>query len=71
MSQQRYSQQNPNSMPNRDQPKAPEQIEYICGDCGAKTALKANEAIRCKECGHRVLYKPRTHRIVRIYPLEN
>jgi hypothetical protein len=26
-----YSQQNPNNMPRRDPPKAPETIEYICG----------------------------------------
>ena len=31
-------------------------------DCGAKTQMKVSETIRCKECGHRVLYKPRTHR---------
>jgi DNA-directed RNA polymerase subunit RPC12/RpoP len=24
--------------------------------------MKNTEQIRCKECGHRVLYKPRTHR---------
>jgi DNA-directed RNA polymerase subunit RPC12/RpoP len=44
-------------------------------DCGAKTAMKTTESIRCKECGHRVMYKPRTHRSksflahVRIYML--
>ncbi|GFZ49010.1 hypothetical protein JCM24511_06759 [Saitozyma sp. JCM 24511] len=66
MSQQpnQYRQQNPNALPSRDAPKAPEVIEYICGDCGAKTPMKNTEQIRCKECGHRVLYKPRTHRIV-------
>jgi hypothetical protein len=26
-----YTQQNPNGMPRRDPPKAPETIEYICG----------------------------------------
>jgi DNA-directed RNA polymerase subunit RPC12/RpoP len=31
-------------------------------DCGAKTPMRQGEQIRCKECGHRVLYKPRTHR---------
>ncbi|WWC59041.1 uncharacterized protein I303_101587 [Kwoniella dejecticola CBS 10117] len=67
MSQQadRYSQQNPNPMPARSIPKPPETIEYICGDCGAKTAMKTSELIRCRECGHRVMYKPRTTRIVR------
>lgn len=31
-------------------------------DCGAKTPMKGTEQIRCKECGHRVMYKPRTHK---------
>lgn len=31
-------------------------------DCGAKNEVSQTEPIRCKECGHRVLYKPRTHR---------
>lgn len=31
-------------------------------DCGAKVPLKAGETVRCKECGYRVLYKPRTYR---------
>ena len=31
-------------------------------DCGVKSAIRVNETIRCKECGHRVMYKPRTHR---------
>jgi DNA-directed RNA polymerase subunit RPC12/RpoP len=31
-----------------------------CGtDCGADNPLRANEPIRCKECGHRVMYKKR------------
>ncbi|OCF42094.1 DNA-directed RNA polymerase I, II, and III subunit RPABC4 [Kwoniella heveanensis CBS 569] len=63
-SQDRYVQQNPNPMPQRVIPKPPEVIEYICGDCGAKTAMKTSELIRCRECGHRVMYKPRTTRIV-------
>jgi len=39
-------------------------ITYICGDCNAKVALKRGDPIRCKECGHRVLYKERTKRYV-------
>lgn len=31
-------------------------------DCGAKTSIKMGELIRCRECGHRVMYKPRTHK---------
>lgn len=38
-------------------------LGLLCGsDCGARTAMKTTESIRCKECGHRVMYKPRTHR---------
>ncbi|KAH8598827.1 DNA directed RNA polymerase [Bisporella sp. PMI_857] len=37
---------------------------YMCGDCNAKVPLKRGEPIRCKECGHRVLYKERTKRMV-------
>ncbi|KAJ1334195.1 DNA-directed RNA polymerase subunit RPABC4 [Microdochium nivale] len=39
-------------------------INYLCGDCGTKFPLKRNEAIRCRECGCRVLYKERTKRMV-------
>lgn len=37
-------------------------INYLCGDCNSKVSLKRAEPIRCKECGHRVLYKERTKR---------
>lgn len=37
-------------------------INYICGDCNSKVPLKRADAIRCRECGHRVLYKERTKR---------
>ncbi|PBP16181.1 DNA directed RNA polymerase [Diplocarpon rosae] len=39
-------------------------IFYTCGDCSAKVPLKRGDPIRCKECGHRVLYKERTKRMV-------
>ncbi|KAI9050921.1 hypothetical protein LZ554_005033 [Drepanopeziza brunnea f. sp. 'monogermtubi'] len=39
-------------------------ILYTCGDCSAKVPLKRGDPIRCKECGHRVLYKERTKRMV-------
>ncbi|EDO04243.1 predicted protein [Sclerotinia sclerotiorum 1980 UF-70] len=35
-------------------------IKYLCGDCNASVMLKRGDPIRCKECGHRVLYKERT-----------
>lgn len=37
-------------------------IHYLCGDCDARVTLKKGDAIRCKECGYRVLYKERTNR---------
>lgn len=37
---------------------------YVCGDCGAKVPIRRGDAIRCKECGYRVLYKERTNRSV-------
>jgi DNA-directed RNA polymerase I, II, and III subunit RPABC4 len=37
---------------------------YICGDCSSRVSLKPSDQIRCKECGHRVLYKERTKRFV-------
>ena len=37
-------------------------VQYLCGDCDAKVVLKKGDAIRCKECGYRVLYKERTNR---------
>lgn len=41
-------------------------INYICGDCGFKFALRRSDTIRCKECGCRILYKERTKRYVLI-----
>ncbi|MCJ1434025.1 DNA-directed RNA polymerase core subunit rpc10 [Xylographa pallens] len=38
--------------------------QYLCGECNAKVQLKKGDPIRCKECGHRVLYKERTKRMV-------
>lgn len=32
---------------------------YICGDCYSSQSLKNNDAIRCKDCGYRILYKQR------------
>ncbi|RKP26256.1 DNA directed RNA polymerase, partial [Syncephalis pseudoplumigaleata] len=41
----------------------PPQIVYLCAiDCGADNELKPREPIRCRECGHRVMYKRRTTR---------
>ncbi|RXK42088.1 DNA-directed RNA polymerase I, II, and III subunit RPABC4 [Tremella mesenterica] len=61
----RWQSQNPNPMAPRPSTfKAPDVLNYLCADCGAENGIKSGENIRCKECGHRVLYKPRTYRIV-------
>jgi DNA-directed RNA polymerase I, II, and III subunit RPABC4 len=39
-------------------------VDYTCGDCDASVSLKRGEPIRCRSCGHRVLYKQRTNRYV-------
>ena len=31
-------------------------------DCGAQNEIKSREPIRCRECGHRIMYKKRTKR---------
>lgn len=36
-------------------------------DCSAKNEIKPREPIRCRECGHRIMYKKRTKRST--YPL--
>ncbi|CAI5757224.1 unnamed protein product [Candida verbasci] len=39
-------------------------VKYNCAQCAASFSLGKNDAIRCKECGHRVIYKARTRRMV-------
>lgn len=34
-------------------------------DCSATNEIRAREPIRCRECGHRIMYKKRTKRMVR------
>ncbi|CAG8631636.1 1190_t:CDS:2, partial [Paraglomus brasilianum] len=38
------------------------QMSYLCADCGTANEIKPKEPIRCKECGHRIMYKMRTRR---------
>ncbi|QSL66301.1 hypothetical protein MERGE_000679 [Pneumocystis wakefieldiae] len=40
------------------------QMSYLCADCGAINQIQAREVIRCRECGHRVMYKQRTKRMI-------
>ncbi|KAK9371168.1 DNA directed RNA polymerase [Lipomyces kononenkoae] len=39
-------------------------ITYLCASCAAPNTLNRSDPVRCKECGHRVLYKQRTRRMV-------
>ena len=50
-----------NRDPQMDQAKP---VRYICGECNAKVTLRRSDIVRCNECGHRVLYKERTSRMV-------
>ncbi|KAF2472256.1 uncharacterized protein BDR25DRAFT_284851 [Lindgomyces ingoldianus] len=55
--------QQTNQMPTAADDRA-RSVEYLCGDCDSTVALKRGEPIRCRSCGHRVLYKQRTNRMV-------
>ncbi|ORX76873.1 hypothetical protein BCR32DRAFT_329146 [Anaeromyces robustus] len=44
--------------------QSPQRITYICGDCGVENEIRAKEPIRCRDCGHRIMYKKRTKRMV-------
>ncbi|KAK0533112.1 DNA-directed RNA polymerase core subunit rpc10 [Tilletia horrida] len=39
-------------------------IQYICADCAATNEIKPREPIRCKDCGHRIMYKKRTKQML-------
>lgn len=39
-------------------------VPYLCGDCGYENRLKPQDAIICRECGGRILYKKRVNRVV-------
>lgn len=41
-----------------------EPITYICGECGNDVALQPSAAVRCRNCGSRMLYKKRAYRVV-------
>ncbi|KAI0692649.1 DNA directed RNA polymerase [Cytidiella melzeri] len=48
--------------PYMSQPR--QDMIYLCADCNAKNEIKPREPIRCRECGHRIMYKNRTKRMV-------
>jgi len=33
--------------------------EYLCADCGSDVRLKQRDAVRCRQCGHRIVFKKR------------
>lgn len=39
-------------------------MEYFCNECGGKVNLNPSEPIICNFCGSRILYKPRTKKIL-------
>eukprot|EP00413_Alexandrium_margalefii_P041238 CAMPEP_0204588984 /NCGR_PEP_ID=MMETSP0661-20131031/48934_1 /ASSEMBLY_ACC=CAM_ASM_000606 /TAXON_ID=109239 /ORGANISM="Alexandrium margalefi, Strain AMGDE01CS-322" /LENGTH=73 /DNA_ID=CAMNT_0051598853 /DNA_START=73 /DNA_END=294 /DNA_ORIENTATION=+ len=47
-----------------EQPAAPAiaVVSYICGNCGLDVELKTNDAVRCRECGYRILFKKRARK---------
>ncbi|KAF9075251.1 DNA directed RNA polymerase [Rhodocollybia butyracea] len=58
------NQQNQGSMGGIPMQAPRQDMEYLCADCGAKNEIKSREPIRCRECGHRIMYKKRTTRMV-------
>eukprot|EP00435_Cladocopium_sp_Y103_P063686 s574_g25.t1 len=43
-----------------EQPRHALPVTYICGNCGSLVEIKPNDAIRCRECGYRILFKMRS-----------
>ena len=41
--------------------------EYICMKCNQKVVLKSNSPIICNFCHYRILKKPRTEKIIRMF----
>ncbi|PIL33607.1 hypothetical protein GSI_04230 [Ganoderma sinense ZZ0214-1] len=41
-----------------------QEMSYLCADCGASNEIRPREPIRCRQCGHRIMYKKRTTRMV-------
>ena len=50
--------------PNPSQPNKQPSVIYVCGECRYEREFSPKMAIRCGDCGHRILYKKRTNRIV-------
>lgn len=37
---------------------------YICGECHKENEIRPKDAIRCRECGYRILYKKRCRKLM-------
>ncbi|RKO96933.1 hypothetical protein CXG81DRAFT_14123 [Caulochytrium protostelioides] len=44
------------------EPQQTNEVTYVCGECGVDNEIKPREPIRCRDCGHRIMYKKRTTR---------
>jgi DNA-directed RNA polymerase I, II, and III subunit RPABC4 len=36
----------------------------ICAECHSENEIRPKDAIRCRECGYRIMYKKRTKRLI-------
>jgi len=37
-------------------------VNYICGSCGCENPIRPQDAVTCRSCGHKIMYKKRTRR---------
>jgi len=37
-------------------------LPYLCSDCGTEVLLKSQDAVQCRSCFGKILYKRRTRR---------
>jgi DNA-directed RNA polymerase I, II, and III subunit RPABC4 len=42
-------------------------VSYLCGDCGVRVDIRPADAIRCRDCGCRILYKLRSRNKPMVY----
>ena len=48
----------------KDPSQAKTPMIYICGECHSENEIRPRDAIRCRECGYRIMYKKRTRRLI-------
>jgi DNA-directed RNA polymerase I, II, and III subunit RPABC4 len=52
-------------MDNRQQAASkPHPMIYICGECREETEIRPKDAICCRQCGFRILYKKRCRKLM-------